>query len=216
MVVVIAIPSVINITREDPNNISNNERYKQTVEQLESIKKYSPEALIIVADGSISLPMQWKNTIISMCNIFLQCGNTPEGVFKCHIDKNKNAGEKWLMLNIYDVLQTLPYSTFIKFGGRYKLQPSFNLRQFTGSNIVVRAVEYLGKSEVEPVLYSIPKDLVDDFFLSLRLQLCSNRPEQCMERFLRNYTTKYPYRLKTLKKLDIEGYSIGHKKFREL
>lgn len=109
--------------------ISVEDRYKQTLITIDSIKQKDNNAVIILIDNStVPLSDEQYNTLASNATYFLDIGNrTPCKLF--NKDGVKGAGEAYMLLvglDLIKILNLLPKRVF-KISGRYKLSNTFSI-----------------------------------------------------------------------------------------
>jgi len=110
-------------------HISISDRYLQTLETIDSIKKKDPAAIIILIDNS-SFPLEnkWYNELSKNVTFFIDIGSrTP-----CKELNNsgaKGAGEAYMLLVALDliILNKLAPKRIFKISGRYKLSDQFDI-----------------------------------------------------------------------------------------
>ena len=114
------------------------ERLKQTLETILSIRKKAPGSYIILSDVSIESLDDRHSELISMVDLFLDlCGVD----FLLHFTKNgmKSQGECAMMHVVLDYLQQNPdllegVERRFKITGRLQLDDGFNLSDYDGLN----------------------------------------------------------------------------------
>lgn len=155
MDIIVGITSVINIRK--PSLVSNEERYKQTLEQIESVRKYIPTAVIILLECS-KLEKQQEEKLRSVCDhVFLF--DSVDSEKYCHTSSNKSLGELFLLTECAKIIENWNFRWFLKLNGRYKLNENFRLLNILRSTPVCTCIKGNGRLKIlsQTVLYSVPK-----------------------------------------------------------
>lgn len=145
--VVIAITSVIHVSKNPlygvPNrsNISPQDRYLQTIEQLDSVREKIPKAKIFLLEMSEIIPDDELIQLSKRCDYVIKYGKN-DGTFPakhspfgtiyhyCNESPNKGLGEMSVLIHLGTVLRDVPFRIFCKLNGRGKLGNSFNINNF--------------------------------------------------------------------------------------
>jgi hypothetical protein len=117
---------------------SPDERLKQTLETIDSIRKKAPDSYIILSDVSVEKLTEKYDELISKVDLFLNL----DGVdFLLHFTKlgMKSQGECAMMYVVLDYLQKNPeilegVDRIFKITGRIQLDDDFSLDKYTGLN----------------------------------------------------------------------------------
>jgi len=157
---IIAIPSIIHIKYNSERSIfESHERFKQTICQVESIKKYIPDVKIVLLEMS-QLTSRELFLISPFVDAICLFENDSILFDYAHRDSNKNKAEvyvlKCLLKKIID--NGISPTHFSKFGGRYWFSHSVN-HGILFQNMPVMKKEYAECYQqhiIEPVFYSIP------------------------------------------------------------
>lgn len=157
------IPSVIK-TSENPFNyvhyrsiFTHNERFQQTLKQVENIDKLNLSKNIYLLEGS-NLDLDEMQKLSNYCNIVLFCKDK-----NAHEYANQNVNK-----SIYEVycmkfmLEKIKFNWAFKFGGRYNFHDTFNILNFLKDKPVLKIIdmEYTftnTENIIECIIYSIPK-----------------------------------------------------------
>lgn len=117
---------------------SHNDRYKQTIESLVSVRKNVKDVIILLADVSVvSLTEEEKKELSQYCDIFLDASNIPL-VRDMSAAGHKSHAENALLYNVlmnlkYDIqLQRImqPVKRIFKFSARSELDEGFNIEDY--------------------------------------------------------------------------------------
>ena len=148
--IVIGMPSVIRVSanpmidRTTRSLFSTEERMKQTLIQIESVRKKIPDATIILLEASVMKKKEIQK-FSEVCDyIFLY---DDEDTYEyCHNNTaNKGLGEMHVLSHLTSVLETKTFDYFIKFGARYYLMEQFNIDRFLLDVPVIHAIAGSGK-----------------------------------------------------------------------
>jgi hypothetical protein len=114
------------------------ERLKQTLETVDSIRKKSPESFIILSDVSIEPLTEKYEELVSKADLFLNLSGVD---FLLHFTKNgmKSQGECAMMHVVLDYLQQNSnllegVDRIFKITGRLQLDDGFDISQYDGLN----------------------------------------------------------------------------------
>lgn len=166
---VIAIPSILELSvptlrRE---SVSSEQRFQQTLAQVQSVRQYCPNILLILQELSVHVKEDWLKQLAPYCDWILLYGEDKTVYPYAHewSCDNKGLGEMVVTLHLLHTLRDTPIQTFIKFGGRYALQPSFSLDNITYPLPSFSGI-YTGTLYgflVYTVMYVLPKDYWPSF-----------------------------------------------------
>ena len=114
------------------------ERLKQTLETIDSIRKKAPDSFIILSDVSVEKFTEKHDELISKVDLFLDLAGVD---FLLHFTKNgmQSQSECGMMHVVLDYLQKNTevlegIDRIFKITGRIKLDDDFNLDEYTGLN----------------------------------------------------------------------------------
>jgi hypothetical protein len=117
---------------------SPDERLKQTLETIDSIRKKAPDSFIVLSDVSVERLTEKYDELISKVDLFLNLAGVD---FLLHLTKNgmKSQGECAMMHVVLDYLQKNTevlegIDRIFKITGRIQLDDDFNLDEYTGLN----------------------------------------------------------------------------------
>jgi hypothetical protein len=188
----IIITSVIETTTK-PLNYSNTrsiyshqERFEQTLETIESVRKYMPSTEIILVE--CSPPSEYMKTLSEKVDYFYNLefnevvNNSPE----------KGKGEIILLLHAFSNLKK-SYTNIYKITGRYILQPSFDISIWNSTDTITvcKAGSYGMKDSMHTFFYKIPTNYISELkeCFDLYLQKTNNEAiENFLAKSLRNIT----------------------------
>jgi len=117
---------------------SPDERLKQTLETIDSIREKSPDSFIILSDVSIEPLTEKYEELVSKVNMFLNLSGVD---FLLQFTKNgmKSQGECAMMHVVLDYLQQNPdllegVGRIFKITGRLQLDDGFDVKEYEGLN----------------------------------------------------------------------------------
>lgn len=160
-------------------------RFRQTLETIESVRKYSPNSYIVLVEGS-EIPEEWENELINKTDFYYNISYTK---FKKFVDSpSKGAGESsqvYAYLTSYHFNENKhKFKTFSKLSGRYKLTDKFINRDSyfeankdknkilvstnTKNNQMITVWYCLGIEETEDLKEVLEKSLIDLNFLNVK------------------------------------------------
>lgn len=151
------------------------DRYNQTVEQLEILRRKAPDSILILLESSLRIPKKMLNTfarIVDYVIVFFDQNENPKTVdpdrmLYFHQHPNKTLGELYSLVSLYDKIKGLDFTHFMKLSGRYCPNPDFELDIF----LAELPVSGHYKGECETVFYSIPKKYIHDYIEYIRTHL---------------------------------------------
>lgn len=100
------------------------ERVKQTIASIESVKKYIPNAKIILVDAGLNDPKEYFEGIVEQ---YIYLGNNKK-VRKAVNSKYKGWGETEMLLKAIELIGTVDF--VLKLSGRYVLTEKFDVSNF--------------------------------------------------------------------------------------
>jgi len=165
---VIAITSVIQTSdfcigiNEPRSLISPEDRYLQTIEQIERTREKAPSATIILLESSPCLEKEKILELSKRVDYLILLFKTSENTLAyqyCHKHWNKSLGEIYSMTKLGELLKNKDFDWFFKLNGRYKFQEDFSLQPFLTPEPTVACVPAEGKFkyQCQTVFYSVPK-----------------------------------------------------------
>ena len=166
------IPSIINIKQERHIGIfTPEERLRQTLDQVKSIKKLVPNSIVILLEMSYLNLYEIITLYPYVDFICLYYKDTECNTYSSDINKNK--GELYVLKHISKLLydSNILFSHFTKFGGRYSMTNNFSIKNIfrdipTFKLIKDHNSEYKCcgiNTLVNPVLYSIPRKYIKEY-----------------------------------------------------
>lgn len=124
---------------------STQERFEQTINTINSIRKLNHNSYIIICDNS-NLQKEYRDVLAEIVDEFLSFDNTINDKSKC---------EAHQMIEIIKRLDNLQYEVFFKISGRYYLTDSYNINQYKNDKINFRP---FNNNCYSTVLYSFTKE----------------------------------------------------------
>jgi len=194
------------------------ERFQQTIDTLESIRKRIPEAIVFFTDVSTKPVSDLeKQKISSLCNAYLDMSDEPNTKY-CAINGLKSHGENCLMFaTILTIKQNPQLSKILnetkrifKFSARSELDDNFDITQYdnlfgkyvfkkripTWTNNVVHGADHLFITR----MFSFCPSLLDSYLLVLQnnLNLLSNGVQDTEHAHFVNIPKEYLIEFETL------------------
>jgi hypothetical protein len=126
---------------------STQDRFEQTIQTINSIKKLNLNTYIILCDNS-DISNEHKNDLVKNVNLFIQSNNNMD---------SKSYSESQQMIQIINNINNLEYDVFFKISGRYFLKNNFDFNQYNNDKINFREFNYDGRFCYSTVLYSFSK-----------------------------------------------------------
>ncbi len=209
------IPSIIHIQYSKNRSVfTSEERLKQTIRQVESIKKYCDDAFIVVLEMS-NLSTEEMMRLAGCADWVVPFHQDPTLIQYAHHEPNKNIAEVYVMQEFLKSCD-IPFDHYAKFGGRYWFDRPITDILFRDIPVmkVVFASCY-NQHVVEPVFYSIPESQMGIFkaeFLEvgiIRMQYEYTDNEKLLyDLYASQYIVHNP------KKMYIKGFTAGEGAFR--
>ena len=179
--VVIAIPSIINISNnpilgyDKRSKLSGEERYNQTIKQLQVIRQKVPNTTIILLEYSTNLTTEQLTNLSSLSNYVIRYNNIGDDYEYCHNTfYNKGLGEIYGLVHITELIKDKPFKWFCKFGGRYCMSDIFNINDFkvqVPSFYAIEGNDTIGKFLAHTEFYSIPKKFLNIYIEIFKIWL---------------------------------------------
>ena len=103
------------------------ERFNQTLESIRSIRKYSPNSVIILVEGGL-LEESKLSIFKSMCDYVYYLGNNLDTKTICLLSNNKGLGDSWLILKGLEYIKNnnIIGRNIYKLSGRYIINENYN------------------------------------------------------------------------------------------
>lgn len=166
--VTMLIPSVIK-TSENPFNYTSRrsifsweERFQQTLKQVESIYQCDENIQSYIMEGS-RIGIRYLTELTKYASVILFVTDS-KGDKYANKHPNKSIYEIYCMETMLKKVQT---QWVFKFGGRYKLHDTFNLKDFLSNKAVFKVIPgfltFAGTPIIECIIYSIPKEQQEEF-----------------------------------------------------
>jgi hypothetical protein len=166
------VGSAINHFQEDHfSKFSTDQRFKQTLDTIESIKSHVPDAYILLYESSETpIDLEYKNILEDKCDYILECGNDPTMKLlyeNLHRDPQKFVYVKsmlecrCLQISLNYMMQTNNFSDstrVFKLSGRYKLNDDFDIQDYKSkfllNKYVMKYYDYEKRFENPENLYA--------------------------------------------------------------
>ena len=105
------------------------QRLNQTIETIESIKKYIPNYYIVLFDNSIFNQNEY-DLLNNSVNLFINITDNEKINFYTNNSENKAYGELTQTIFALYYIKNIPINNFFKISGRYKLNEFFNYNDY--------------------------------------------------------------------------------------
>jgi len=159
------------------------ERFKQTLYSIESIKTRLPNAYVMIADNSETFPDTYMDMLKTKANHVYRC-YSPETTSSIY----KAKGEAGCLLSALEEVKRLKlsYDYMFKLSGRYYLTDRFDLNNYLNGQDKVGFFKPQNLSIVSTVLYCIPYQMIATFQSWLNNVGTSESMEYYMYEFSKN------------------------------
>ena len=217
------IPSVIHVQVTRPNLFTSEERFQQTIEQLDSIRSHDPDAIILLFEGA-HLSSEEQEEFSKRVDLLCLCFTNGKIRHIVHEHFNKNLFEVWLFDTVLPLLIPYEWSHVCKFGGRYRLNhPDKKCNQlFSDKPLMKQKIHPFENGTVmtyvEPVFFSFPRKYYETFiafFHEMHTALVVTNKWYDMERGLYDLFIKGGIQNQT-EQFYITGYGATNKLLNEL
>jgi len=145
------ITSCINAPKMSAVNVFDQDnRYKETLKTIESIKEKVPNSKIIFIDNStIPLKDEWRNTIEDQVDVFRQLDHNIFTLFVNDIG-SKGLGEAYIMQEALKLIEEndLLGKRVFKITGRYFLADSFDISYYDNPNLIGKFAHKINQWDV--------------------------------------------------------------------
>jgi hypothetical protein len=156
---IILITSKIIVSRNTFSYVNNRSiytietRFKQTIETIESIRKYIPDVCIFLLDDSnFEKGFIYMHTKLNdVCDIFINPINNKELHHYTNVNKYKSIAEGYQIIYFLDILNQLDikYDRFFKISGRYFINKTFDYNNYLTDDIT-----FSKKMDVDIIYYN--------------------------------------------------------------
>lgn len=168
----VLITSVIHTTNAPLNYshtrsiYSHQQRFEQMLETIESVRKYIPDADIMIIECSPDSEYMTKLSEKVEHFMNLKFNET------VNLSKEKGKGEAILLTTALSFLED-KYDNIYKLSGRYVLQPTFELSKWKNTNAVMacKTNKYGMENSIHTFFYKIPNDYIPMFLYTLNYYL---------------------------------------------
>ena len=191
---VVFITSKIHVSKNKFSYISNRsiytgeERLIQTIETIESIRKYIPDSYIILFDNSVFNPLE-KSIFIKLTDSFINIIDNQELNFytdiceiKALADISQQVSFLELFLNSKDEIKKEAYflsiRQFFKISGRYLVNSDFDFNKYDNDKNIFKRNNTIRKKEYfYTCFYKLNKNVLMDYHNKLKFLLKTNLDE---------------------------------------
>jgi mannosyltransferase OCH1-like enzyme len=213
--IVIGITSIINI----PNNrscVSTEDRYTQTLKQLENITSCIKNCTVIVLEMSLELPEEYLEGLKKRCDYIIRYTNSEKTNLYCRQHSQKGLGEIHVLTHLGELLKQKEFKWFCKFNGRYVFNDSFDIQKFLNPVPTTKCLPGNGRLKIlsETIFYSIPKRYFNLYIAHFESWLDKETVEpveHIFTMFLESIRN-----IKLVPVLNIEGVGASHGKLMKL
>jgi hypothetical protein len=146
--------------------ISSQDRFLQTIETIESIRKNDKNSKIFLIDNS-EIPEEIKKILSDKVDMFMGIGQrNATKIF--NINQMKGAGELYMLLVAIDFLMSnnLKFKRIFKLSGRYKLSDNFDMRFYDDLGekfcFKTREKDYNNNFFFHTRMWSVDGNLIED------------------------------------------------------
>lgn len=225
---IFVITSIIKIRNDVPlyyrpnrNVFSHEQRFLQTLNSIESVRRHFPDNhRIFLIECSDIVDSDWEKTLISKVDYYQNVYADPETVAVVE-SLNKNLGEVKLLLKAFDyvslvIAQEIEIRDIYKLSGRYFLESFYNPCLMMGPKCVAKIHGFWDKTitvsdphhNLTSIFYKIPYPFLSLYVESLNAVLTDARNKnQCSEFFLRQFFKNNPEITVTLERHQMIGIS---------
>ena len=190
---VVFINSKIHVTKNKFSYVNHRsiytseERLLQTIETIESIRKYIPDSYIILFDNSILNPLE-QSIFYKLTDTFINIVDNEELNFYTNIceikalaDISQQVGFLDLFINSNDESKNdnfLSIRNFFKISGRYLINSDFDFKKYDNDkNIFKRNKSIIKKDYFYTCFYKLNKNILMEYHDKLKLLLKTNLDE---------------------------------------
>lgn len=167
------------------------DRYLQTLNTIESIKKYIPNNYIILFDTTI-LNQNIRNNLINNVHLFIDLSINNEALQYASQDKSLGECYGTIFVLKYIINRSLQYSRIFKISGRYSINHNFNINDYQ-----LDSYNFKTKNEHQIVflttLYSINDANKYLYHMNLVFQLIQDKKAINIESALSDVLLNYKY-----------------------
>jgi mannosyltransferase OCH1-like enzyme len=213
--IIIAITSIIHVSdfpmgnNEKRSLVSPRDRFTQTIDQINMVRKHIPSATIILLEMSLNLPDIELQELSLLCDYIIRY-NSDLSFFYCQKHHNKSLGEMHVMIHLGNIIENKDFKWFCKLNGRYKFTTKFNIQKFLNDCPTSNCIKGNGRLKIlsQTIFYSIPKRYYKLYKEHFNVWLDTNTTEPVEHIF-----TMFLECIKTIKlvdTLDIEGIGAAH------
>ncbi len=144
------------------------ERFAQTLETLESIKKHIPNADIALVECSPVSKMLYE--LSARADVFLNLYPDEE----IRKSPHKGVAEARMLLSMLNLLDRWEYRNVFKLTGRYLLNSDFDYSLWASDDVTVKRTEHYGGPSIHTFLYKFNKSNILNFKEICRYLIESN------------------------------------------
>jgi len=176
------------------------ERFKQTMKTINSLKKYIPNLEILFCECS-DIDISIQNSIKEEVNYFYNFYDIDNIREKVN-SKYKGIGEAYILMEGINKMESRNYKNIFKISGRYYLNTNFNYNQFNNNYNIFTNWDDSNKS-LCTIFYKININYLDIFYNNLFNSLNKLQEGYSIEIVIYNFFSKY---IIINDKLNISGF----------
>lgn len=163
------------------------ERFVQTLETINSIRKLNDNSLILLVECS-DIDESMTNTLKSKVDFFIQTYDNPDMRYACLDTNKKGFGEIMKLEQACKFIKDndIKFNRLFKISGRYFLNESFNKNNYETNNKFT--FKMYGPDSGSTVLYSVPFSQFESYIENI-IKLCNyylNNPPTGLETLMPN------------------------------
>jgi hypothetical protein len=142
---------------------SDEERFSQTINTLESVHQYAPNALIFLVENS-ALTVEETECLQKHVDLVM-CLARNATASKLRDGIYKGEAEAHLLLSVFPLLSIASYDKLFKLSGRYCLTEQFSVDRFPDDRMGFRLY---APDSCSTRLYSVPKIMEADYYRQIK------------------------------------------------
>ena len=148
-------------------------RYKQTIETINTIRKNIPDVCIFLIDNSNfeNGYIYMHNELNNLCDVFINPLHDSELYYYTNVNKYKSVAEGYQIMYFLDIFNQLniKYDHFFKISGRYYLNDSFNYDNYKTNDIIFSNDRKLNVLYYYTCFYMIPYSKINLYIYAYKI-----------------------------------------------
>ena len=155
------------------SSYTSRERFQQTIETIESIKKYIPNYFIVLFDNSKFIKYE-IDALNAMVDKFINISDDETLNYYTDIHETKAFGDISQQIAFYDVflknININHIQNFFKVSGRYLINESFNYSNYDNNNNIMKKNEKItNRAYLFTCFYKLDKSILTSYFNQLKI-----------------------------------------------